>query len=52
MGKIATQAGVQKLVLTHFRQKSAELMHALAEDVQADFAGELYIGEELMTIEI
>jgi len=52
VGKIATQSGVQKLVLTHFRQKSAELMHALAEDVRADFAGELYIGEELMTIEI
>jgi ribonuclease Z len=52
VGKIATQAGVQKLVLTHFRHKSAELMHALAEDVRADFAGELYIGEELMTIEI
>lgn len=52
VGKIAAQAEVQKLVLTHFRQKSAELMHALAEDVRADFAGELYIGEELMTIEI
>jgi ribonuclease Z len=52
VGKIAAQSGVQKLVLTHFRQKSAELMHALAEDVRADFAGELYIGEELMTIEI
>ena len=52
VGKIATQSGVRKLLLTHFRKKSADLMHALAEDVQADFAGELYIGEELMTIEI
>lgn len=51
-GKIARQAGVQKLVLTHFRKKSAELMHSLLQDVQTDFAGEIYVGEDLMTIEV
>ena len=52
VGQIASQAGVQKLVLTHFRRKSAALMLALVEDVRANFAGELYIGEDLMIIEI
>jgi ribonuclease Z len=52
VGKIASQCGVRKLVLTHFRRKTAELMRSLAQDVQADFAGELYIGADLMTIGI
>jgi ribonuclease Z len=52
VGKIASQSGVRKLVLTHFRKKSVELMRSLMEDVYADFAGEVYIGEDLMTIEV
>ena len=52
VGQIANAAGVQKLVLTHFRRKSAALMLALVEDVRANFVGELYIGEDLMIIEI
>jgi ribonuclease Z len=50
VGKIASQAGVHKLVLTHFRKKSAALMQALYEDVCADFAGEVYIGEDGMML--
>lgn len=51
-GKIAKRAGVHKLVLTHFRRKSNGLMHSLEEDVQADFDGKLYIGEDGMVIEV
>jgi len=52
VGKIASQSGVRKLVLTHFRKKSAELMLSLAEDVRANFSGKIYIGEDLMTVEV
>lgn len=52
VGKIAAQAGVKKLVLTHFRQKSAALMQTIAEDVGRDFTGELYLGEDLLEIEV
>lgn len=51
-GKIAQRAGVQKLVLTHFRKKSDALMHSLIRDVRADFDGELFIGEDGMVIEL
>ena len=51
-GKIAQRAGVQRLVLTHFRKKSNALMHSLKEDIQDDFGGELYIGEDGMVIRI
>jgi ribonuclease Z len=52
VGKIANQCGVRKLVLTHFRRKTAELMRSLAKDAQTDFTGVLYIGEDLMIIEV
>jgi ribonuclease Z len=52
VGEIATKANVQMLVLTHFRQKSAKLMQALVEEVQADFSGNLQIGEDLMVIHL
>lgn len=52
VGKIAAQAGVKKLVLTHFRQKSAALMQTIAEDVARDFTGELFLGEDLMEVEV
>jgi ribonuclease BN (tRNA processing enzyme) len=52
VGKIASQAGVYKLLLTHFRKKSTELMRSLKEDVRADFEGEVYIGEDGMMLEI
>ena len=51
-GKIAGRAGVQKLVLTHFRKKSAALMQSLIQDVRADFRNELYIAEDGMVVEI
>lgn len=52
VGKIAKQAGAHKLLLTHFRKKSPEMMLSLKEDVQAHFEGEIYIGEDGMMIEV
>lgn len=52
VGRIAAKAKVKKLVLTHFRQKSAALMQTIAEDVGRDFTGELFLGQDLMEIEV
>jgi ribonuclease Z len=51
-GKIAALAGVQKLVLTHFRKKSEALMQSLIQDVRKDFTGDLYIAEDGVVIEV
>jgi ribonuclease Z len=51
VGQIAARAGVSRLVLTHFRRKSTELMQSLVADVRADFKGELDIGEDGLVIE-
>ena len=51
-GKIAAEAGVKKLVLTHFRQKPEHLMRALEEDVRRDFDGEVILGRDLLEIEV
>jgi ribonuclease Z len=51
-GKIAHHAGAQKLLLTHFRKKSSELMLSLSDDVRADFQGELFLAKDGMMIEI
>jgi ribonuclease BN (tRNA processing enzyme) len=52
VGKIATQNGVKRLVLTHIRRKSDAMMQSLVEDVRQDYRGELYLGEDLMVIEV
>ncbi|MCP4406694.1 MAG: MBL fold metallo-hydrolase [Gammaproteobacteria bacterium] len=52
VGKIAGRAGVKVLVLTHFREKSEVMMHSVAEDVRKDYDGELYLGEDLMAIDV
>ena len=51
-GKIATEAGVKKLVLTHFRQKSDHLMRAIEEDVRRDFDGEVILGRDLLEVDV
>ena len=51
-GKIAKRAGLQKLMLTHFRKKSDALMRSLIQDVRANFNGELFIGKDGMVIEL
>jgi ribonuclease Z len=52
VGKIATQARVKKLVLTHFRQKSAALMQELATDVARDYDGPLVLGRDLLAVQV
>jgi ribonuclease Z len=52
VGKIATRNNVKKLVLTHFREKSEELMRSLEADVRRDWDGPLLLGEDLATIEL
>lgn len=50
-GKIAARAGVKKLVLTHFRKKSEDMMHFLEADIRKNYDGDLCLGKDLMTIE-
>src|SRR5215470_17291518 len=48
VGKIATQARVKRLILTHFRQKSDAMMQELATEVARDYAGAIAIGRDLL----
>ena len=50
VGKIAAEAGVGCLVLTHFVPPSCG-RQALLDEVVADFAGPILIGEDLMTVD-
>jgi ribonuclease Z len=52
VGKIAREARVGKLVLTHIREKPVEMLRSVAEDVRRDFGGELVIGEDLLEIAV
>jgi ribonuclease Z len=52
VGKVAADAGVATLVLTHFRQKTAAMMDSLANDVKADFDGRLILGRDLLAIDV
>ena len=50
VGEIATEAGVGCLVLTHFVPPACD-RQALLDEVAADFAGPILIGEDLMTVD-
>ncbi len=50
VGKIAAEAGVGCLVLTHFVPPCCD-RQALLDEVVADFAGPILIGEDLMTVD-
>jgi ribonuclease Z len=52
VGKVATRAGVKKLLLTHFRAKSREMMESLAQDVRSDYSGPLVVAEDLTRVEL
>ncbi len=52
VGRIAEEAKVGKLVLTHIREKPMQTLLGMAEDVRRDFDGELVIGEDLLEIEV
>ena len=51
VGKIATEAGVGCLMLTHFVPPAADRAALLAE-AAADFAGPVILGEDLMTFDL
>ncbi len=50
VGKVATEAGVGCLVLSHFVPPTFD-KPALLEEVKRDFAGPVVIGEDLMTLD-
>ena len=52
VGKIAARAGVRKLVLTHYREKSASLMHSIEATVRKDYSGEIVLGKDLLEVKI
>lgn len=52
VGKVATRAGVKKLLLTHFRAKSKEMMEALLQDVRRDYAGPVVLAEDLTEVQV
>jgi ribonuclease Z len=52
VGAIARDAGVKRLVLTHFRQKSSTMLQTLAAEVRRDYDGEVLIGEDLLSVEV
>ena len=52
VGKIATEAGVGKLVLNHIKEKPLELLLSMAEDIRGDYEGTVVIGEDLMEFEV
>jgi len=53
LGRIARDASVKKLVLTHFRpNRTLELLEMMKRDVEKTFNGEVVLGEDLMQLEL
>jgi ribonuclease Z len=52
VGRIATEAKVGTLVLTHHRPKSAELLEQMRQDVARDFAGSLLLGHDGLRVSL
>ena len=52
VGKIAARNEVRRLVLTHIRPKSETMLRSLAQDVRNAYSGEVFLGEDLMVIEV
>ena len=50
-GKIAAQAGVKRLVLTHIREKSDLLLQSMVDDSARFFSGDVMVGKDLMHYE-
>jgi len=51
-GKIAARSGVGKMVLHHIKEKPAEMLRSMAEDIRRDYDGSVVIGEDLMEFEV
>lgn len=52
LGRMATAAGVRKLVLNHYVMGHRANPEQLAEQIRPFFSGEIVVGRDLMTIEI
>ena len=50
VGRIAREAGVKKLVLTHFRRASDAVIQSIRADVARDYDGPVVLGADLMEI--
>jgi len=51
-GKIAAEAGVKKLVLTHFRSTTPQMLAAIGEDVRRDYGGPVHLARDLDEYEV
>lgn len=51
-GQIAARNQVKKLVLTHIRPKSETMLRSMMQDVRREYDGEVYLGNDLMTIDV
>jgi ribonuclease Z len=49
-GKIARKAGAKKLVLTHIREKTAQQINNLVQEIKKEFFGEVIAGQDLLVI--
>jgi ribonuclease Z len=52
VGKIATAAGVKKLVLTHLRTMTPEMLAAIGTDARRDYAGPVHLANDLDEFEV
>jgi ribonuclease Z len=52
VGRIAREARVKKLVLTHFRRASDAVIQSIAGDVARDYNGPVVLGSDLLEITI
>ena len=52
VGKISSKAKARKLILTHIREKSSELMQELVNEIKADYDGEIILGRDLLEISV
>jgi ribonuclease Z len=51
-GKIAASAAVKKLVLHHIKEKPAELLEAMVEEIRRDFNGPVLVGRDLLELSV
>ena len=52
VGKIAARANVGKLILTHIREKTDQLMADVVAEIKSDYDGDVIAGKDLLKIRI
>ena len=52
VARVAADAGCRRLVLTHLREKSPQLLKSLVAEIRDLYAGEIVVGEDLLTVEL